>query len=115
MVSAFRPSHWDPDWVSNISHLISSNRHLPRIEAGLGCLGYASPDIFSCFHQSILVELESSDLEVLNDINNKWTQNSFGDNFVCWAKYNHERTNKLFALTTQQNNFNKLQADSILG
>ena len=66
-------------------------------------------------HQSILVELESSDLEVLNDINNKWTQNSFGDNFVCWAKYNHKRTNKLFALTTQQNNFNKLQADSILG
>lgn len=66
-------------------------------------------------YKATLVELNPLDLKALEEINKKWKDNWLCDKFVGWAKYAHESSDKLFALTTQENAFENLQSDAVLG
>ena len=66
-------------------------------------------------YQANLVELNLSDLKVLEEINKKWKNNWLCDEFINWAKSLHNYSDRLFALTTQKENFENLQSDEVLG
>ncbi len=79
----------------NIQKLNSKNKYVP--------------------YQANLVELNLSDLEALEKINKKWKNNWLCGKFVNWAISLHNYSDRVFALTTQKENFENLQSDEVLG
>ncbi len=66
-------------------------------------------------YRANLVELYPSDLHALEEINKKWKNSWLCEKFVDWARCIPEKSDKLFALTTQEKDFENLQSDAVLG
>lgn len=66
-------------------------------------------------YQANLVELNRSDLKALEEIRTKWKNSWLCGKFISWAEKMHSSSDKAFALTTQKENFENLQPNTVLG